>query len=166
MFLRYCSKVTRIELQERILPIEDEEGSKEAEKIFKRQGMDVRTGSKLTDARVEGDKVHAVIEGPDGSSERVEASHLLVAVGRRPVSEDVGLDGTNVQLDERGYIVVDHDTMRTGEDWVYAIGDVINTPWLAHVAYHEAELAVHHLSGEPTPRLDARRAAAVDATPA
>jgi len=150
VFLRYGSKVTLIEMQDRILPIEDEEVSREAEKIFKRQGMDVRTGSKLTDARVEGGTVHAVIEGPDGSSEQVQASHLLVAVGRRPVSDDVGLDGTKVQLDERGDIVVDESTMRTGEDWVYAIGDVINTPWLAHVAYHEAELAVNHLSGKET----------------
>lgn len=148
VFLRYGSKVTLVELMDRILPIEDAEISAEVLRQFKKQGMNVLTNTKLVSGERTGNGVTMTLEGADGSSETLEASHLLVAVGRRPISEDLGLEGTGVVVDERGYIEVDTNTMQTGASWVYAIGDVINTPWLAHVASQEAGIAVEHLSGQ------------------
>ena len=145
VFIRYGSDVTLVEMQDRILPVEDEEVSKEVEKTFKKQGMNVMTSAKLTDATVVDDGVEMVIE-TDGGSEKIKASHLLVAVGRRPVTEDVGLDALGVKADDNGFIEVD-EYMQTNVDGVYAIGDIVNTPWLAHVASKEGILAVDHLSG-------------------
>lgn len=150
VFLRYGSKVTLIEMQDRILPIEDAEASKVVEKAFKKQGMQVLTGAKLTSAKTSNGKVFIDVE-KKGKVEKIEASHLLVAVGRRPVTEDCGLSTTNIKLDDRGFIPVDA-FMRTSEDWIWAIGDIVDTPWLAHVASKEGILAVDHLTGKnPTP---------------
>lgn len=145
VFLRYGSKVTLVEMLDRILPIEDHEVSAEVEKVFKKQGMNVLTQAKLTSAQVEGDTVKIAIETKSGT-QNIDASHLLVAVGRRPVSDDVGLETTRVKLDDRGFIEI-NEMMQTGDDWVYAIGDVVNTPWLAHVASKEGILAVDHMLG-------------------
>ena len=128
VYLRYGSKVTLVELAPHILPIEDEEVSKEVEKSFKKQGMDVRTSSKVTDVKVGKKGVEAVIEGKDGKSEKVTCSHLLVATGRKPVTGDCGLDKTKIKPTKRGTIDV-NEFMQTSEDWVYAIGDICATPW-------------------------------------
>ena len=152
VFLRYGAEVTLVEMADQILPIEDREVSKEVAKVFKRQGMNVLTGAKLTEAKTHSGGVTITIEdAKSGKAQTVEASHLLVAVGRRPVSDDVGLNTTGVAVDQRGFIEVD-EFMKTSEDWVYAIGDVVNTPWLAHVASKEGILAVDHLAGaDPRP---------------
>jgi dihydrolipoamide dehydrogenase len=137
-------------MQDRILPIEDDEVSREVERVLVKQGMKVMTSAKLTSATREGELVKLAIER-DGKVEHVEASHLLVAIGRRPVSEDVGLDKVGVKVDARGFIEVD-GLMRTNLPWVYAIGDVVNTPWLAHVASKEGILAIHAITGhDPRP---------------
>ena len=150
VFLRYGSKVTLIEMLDRILPGEDAEVSAEALKSFKRQGMNVLTSSKVTDVKSTDAGVELVVE-TDGQSQTLSVSHLLVATGRAPVTSDVGLDGTKVVVDKRGYVEVD-EFMRTGEDWVYAIGDIVKTPWLAHVASKEGILAVDHMNGkDPRP---------------
>ncbi len=146
VFLRYGSKVTLIEMQDRILPIEDADVSKEVAKSFKKQGMQVLAGTKLNSAERKGEEVHISVTNSSGKEEKIVASHLLVAIGRRPVTEDVGLDKTNIKLDERGFVPV-NEMMQTKESWVYAIGDIVNTPWLAHVASKEGILAVDHLSG-------------------
>jgi dihydrolipoamide dehydrogenase len=145
VFLRYGSKVTLVEMQDRILPIEDDEVSQEVAKVFTRQGMKVMTGAKLTKAERVADGVKLVIEH-GGKAVDVQASHLLVAIGRRPVTEDVGLDVGKVKVDQRGFVEVDQ-FMRTSQPWVYAIGDIVNTPWLAHVASKEGILAVEHMKG-------------------
>jgi dihydrolipoamide dehydrogenase len=147
VFLRYGSEVTLIEMQDRILPVEDEEVSAEIEKSFNKQGMRVMTSSRVTDVERDGDAVHIVVEKEGEDAEKIEASHLLVSVGRRPVTEDCGLDETDVEVNDGGYVEVD-EYMQTAEDWVYAIGDITPTPWLAHVASHEGILAVEHLAGE------------------
>jgi dihydrolipoamide dehydrogenase len=103
------------------------------------------TSAKLTKAERTTNGVKLAIE-QDGKTVDIDASHLLVAIGRKPVSEDIGIQGTKVKLDERGFIEV-NEFMRTGADWVYAIGDVVNTPWLAHVASKEGILAVEHMKG-------------------
>ncbi len=150
VFLRYGSKVTLVELMDRVLPIEDAEVSAEVEKVFKRQGMDVLTSSKITDVKNDGKKVTCVIETEkDGksASTTVEGSHLLVAVGRMAVTQDVGLDKTKIKTNDRGLVSV-NEYCQTDEDWVYAIGDILETPWLAHVASKEGILAVDHIAGK------------------
>lgn len=146
VYLRYGSKVTLVELADTILPIEDTEVSKEVEKSFKRQGMDVRVSSKVTDVKTTKAGVEVVIEGKDGKSEKVTCSHLLVATGRKPVTGDCGLANTKIKPTDRGTIDV-NEFMQTNEDWVYAIGDICATPWLAHVASKEGILAVDHMKG-------------------
>jgi len=149
VFLRYGSEVTLVELMDRILPIEDEEVSEAVEKSFKRQGMNVMTSSKITDVSRDGDKVKCIVETEkDGKTEstEIECSHLLVAVGRRAVTEDCGIANTKIEVDDRGFVHID-EYMKTAEDWVYAVGDIVNTPWLAHVASKEGILAVDHLNG-------------------
>jgi dihydrolipoamide dehydrogenase len=148
VFIRYGSKVTLVELTDRVLPIEDEEISAEVEKSFKRQKITVMTSSKITDVKRKDDKVTAVIETTkDGktTSTTVDCSHLLVAVGRSAVTDDVGLKNTKLKPDGRGQIAID-EFMKTAEDWIYAIGDIVNTPWLAHVASKEGILAVDHIN--------------------
>lgn len=146
VFLRYGSKVTLIELQDRVLPIEDEEVSAEVAKSFKKQGMTVLTSTKMTELKRVKDTVKLKIEGADGKKEELEASHVLVAIGRKSVLDDVGLNKTKIKLDDRGFVPV-NDFMQTTEDWVYAIGDLLNTPWLAHVASKEGIHAVDHILG-------------------
>ena len=149
-YLRYGSDVTLVEMEDRIVPGEDREVSAELEKVFSRQGMEVRTASKVTDVNATDDGVEAVVESvEDGAeSEVIEASHFLVAVGRRPVTEDVGLEPTAVEMTDRGYVEVD-EYMRTDESWIYAIGDIVDdTPWLAHVGSHEGILAADHIAGD------------------
>ncbi|QED27836.1 dihydrolipoyl dehydrogenase [Microvenator marinus] len=146
VFLRYGSKVTLIELQDRVLPIEDEEVSAEVAKSFKKQGMTVLTSTKMTELKRVKDTVKLKVEGADGKKEELEASHVLVAIGRKSVLEDVGLNKTKIKLDDRGFVPV-NDFMQTTEDWVYAIGDLLNTPWLAHVASKEGIHAVDHILG-------------------
>lgn len=146
VFLRYGSKVTLIELQDRVLPIEDEEVSAEVAKSFRKQGMTVLTSTKMTELKRVKDTVKLKIEGADGKKGELEASHVLVAIGRKSVLDDVGLNKTKIKLDDRGFVPV-NDFMQTTEDWIYAIGDLLNTPWLAHVASKEGIHAVDHILG-------------------
>ncbi len=150
VYLRYGAKVTLVELMENVLPIEDEEVSKELEKSFKKQGMNVLTGAKMTDVKTTKSGVKCVVE-QGGKSQTIEGSHLLVAVGRRAVTDDCGLKNTKAKVSDRGFVEVD-EYMRTAEDWLYAIGDIVATPWLAHVASKEGILAVDHMTGkDPRP---------------
>jgi dihydrolipoyl dehydrogenase len=145
MFARFGSKTTILEILPRIVPIEDEEISRELAASFKRQGIAV-----YVDARVEritkseaGAEVLARTSG--GKTETFRTEKVLMAVGRRPLSDRIGLETVGVAT-ERGYIVVD-GMMRTNVAGIYAIGDVIPTPWLAHVASEEGVMAVEHMAG-------------------
>ena len=144
IFASFGSKVTLVEMLPRVLPIEDEEISAELEKALRKRKIGVRTGTTLKAVDSTGEALNLALE-KDGESESLEAETLLVAVGRAPVSADLGLEELGVQLD-RGYIQVD-EYMRTGAAGVYAIGDVVPTPWLAHVASSEGILAVEHMAG-------------------
>lgn len=144
IFASFGSKVTLVELLPRILPLEDQALGEELEKAFTRRGIVVHAGARVEGVAKEGDKVR--IQASKGSASLpLEAEALLVAVGRRPVTEDLGLEGTGVRLD-RGFVRVD-STMQTGEPGVYAIGDIVPTPALAHVASHEGIVAVEHAAG-------------------
>ncbi len=144
IFASFGSEVTLVELLPRVLPIEDEDVSKELTRVFRKRGIKVMTGVTIDEVETTGRGVEARLtgEGVDGS---IEASHLLVAVGRAPVSRGLGLEALGIELD-RGYVPVD-EFMQTSVPGVYAIGDVVATPWLAHVASAEGILAVEHMAG-------------------
>src|SRR5690606_16051988 len=105
---------------------------------------DIRTGVSVTGHTPNGSGGTTV---QFGDNESLEVDAVIVSVGRRPYADELGLDGTGVKVDERGFVVVD-EFCRTGEDGVFAIGDLINTPQLAHVGYAEAILAVKLSLGE------------------
>jgi dihydrolipoamide dehydrogenase len=145
VFDSFGSKVTVLEMANRLLPIEDEDSSKEIEKAYRKRKIEFHTDTKVekVEKTATGVKV-TVTKG--GASQVLEAEMLLSAAGRRPVTEELGLEKTAVKL-ERGYILV--DTMfRTGEPNVYAIGDCIPTPALAHVASYEGIVAAEHIAGK------------------
>jgi dihydrolipoamide dehydrogenase len=146
VYSRFGAETTLVELMPRIMPLEDEEISKELEKSFRKQGIKSLTGTKLE--RVEKTDTGVRVSGKDakGGDVQLEAEMLLVAVGRMPYTEGLGLEGTKIKV-ERGTITVD-EFCRTGEPNVYAIGDVIPTPWLAHLASKEGILAVEQIAGQ------------------
>ncbi len=144
IYASFGAKVTVVEILERLVPLEDASLGEELEKAFRKRGIEVHTGTRVEKVAREGVKlrIHASkAAAPVG----IETEMLLVAVGRRPVTEDLGLEGTGVRLD-RGYVEVD-SMMRTGEPGIYAIGDILKTQALAHVASHEGIVAVEHAAG-------------------
>jgi dihydrolipoyl dehydrogenase len=141
----FGAQVTLIEMLPRVLPIEDEEISHDLEKWLRRHGIKVMAGTKMTGFEKTETGVRLQLEKGE-KSETVEAEKLLVAVGRRPVTENLGLEALGVEL-ERGYVKI-NPLMQTALPHVYAVGDVVNTPWLAHVASAEGILAVEHMAGE------------------
>lgn len=156
IFNRFGTKVTILEMLPRLVPLEDEEISKELERTFKKTGIRVETGAKADNIRKtdNGVKLNATLA--NGKQEEFEAETLLVAVGRRPLTENIGLEGTKVELD-RGSIKV-NEYQQTGEPGVYAIGDVVGgTPLLAHVATMEGMIAVAHIAGKPVKPLNKNR---------
>ncbi len=139
--------VTIVELLDRLLPLEDADSSKEVARAFrKRDHLTAMTGTKLTEVDTSGDGVVATIETAKGDTETLEADLLLVAVGRRPVTRDMGMDTTGVEIDDRGFVVVD-EYSRTNVDGVYAVGDVIPTLGLAHASFAEGFLVADQLAG-------------------
>jgi dihydrolipoamide dehydrogenase len=149
IFRAYGSKVTLVEMLPRLLPIEDEEVSEVLEKSFRKRGIQVLTGVQLSEVDVASGGVKARLRG-EGTDDWHEASALLVAVGRAPVTAGLGLEDLGIKL-ERGYVPV-NGYMQTEVPSVYAIGDIVDTPWLAHVASAEGILAVEHMAGlDPRP---------------
>jgi dihydrolipoamide dehydrogenase len=144
IFRSFGSEVTLIEMLPRVLPIEDEEISAELQKALRKRKIDVLTGTRMAGLERTDGGVRLRLEG--GKKDSVEAELLLVAIGRRPVTENLGLEALGVEL-ERGYVKV-NPYLQTAVPHVYAIGDVIETPWLAHVASAEGIVAVEHMAGE------------------
>ena len=150
IYRSFGSKVTLVELLPRLVPLEDAALGKELERAFKKRKIEVHTATRVqkVDAGSKGVRVTA---DKNGKSLELEAEVLLVAIGRRPLTEDLGLEGRAVTVDERGFVEVD-EMMRTGEPGVYAIGDILGTQALAHVASHEGIVAAEHAAGRsPTP---------------
>jgi dihydrolipoamide dehydrogenase len=149
IFATFGSKVTIVELLPRLIPIEDAALSAELERAFKKRGLSVHTGTKVEKVVREKDRV-TVTASKDGKPVQLEAEVLLVAVGRRPLTEDLGLEALGIKLD-RGFVEVD-GFMRTAAAGVWAIGDIVKTQALAHVASHEGIVAVEDAAGkEPHP---------------
>jgi dihydrolipoamide dehydrogenase len=142
------AKVTILEALPKILPGLDTDVTKVIEKSFKKRGIEIRTGMK-----VDG-------HSPTGSGTTVQAGGeafdvdvVVVSIGRRPNTDDLGLDGTAVRVDDRGFIEVDA-VCRTGEPGVWAVGDAIATPALAHIGFIEGIVAIRDILGEDPPGVD------------
>ena len=151
VYRSFGSEVTLVEMLPRVLPIEDEEISKETERQLKKRGIKVMTATTLIGAEKTASGVKANLQ--QGNMEAaIEAELLLVAIGRAPVTGDVGLEKVGIET-EKGYVPV-NGVMQTKVPNVYAIGDVVDTPWLAHIASAEAILAVEHMAGLDVEPLD------------
>ncbi|HEY0385878.1 MAG TPA: dihydrolipoyl dehydrogenase [Pyrinomonadaceae bacterium] len=146
VYSRFGCETTIVELMPRLLPLEDEEISKELEKSFRKRGLKSQLDTKLEKLEKTDSGIKLTGKTSKGEAVQLEAEMLLVAVGRMPFIEGLGLEGTKIKV-ERGTIQVD-EFLRTGEAGVYAIGDVIPTPWLAHLASKEGILAVEQISGQ------------------
>ena len=144
IFASFGSEVTLVEMLPRILPIEDEEVSSELERALKKRGLKVMAGTQMTAVEKTGAGVKVTLD-KGGKVSQVEAEMLLIAVGRKPVTDGLGLEGLGVKLD-RGYVEV-NEWMQTAVPSVYAIGDIVKTPWLAHIASAEGILAVEKIAG-------------------
>src|SRR5699024_6178711 len=140
------TEVTIVELEDSLVPVEDKDVGKELGKIFKKKGMDIRTGSTVEKVEEDGDGVKVTIKSGD-DEEVVEADVVLSAVGVTGNVEDIGLDEIGVEY-EKGAIKIDKETCQTSVEGIYAIGDVAGGPWLAHKASHEATICVETLAGE------------------
>jgi dihydrolipoamide dehydrogenase len=145
---RLGAKVTVVELMPTILPGNDEEIIKEADKIFRKQGLDIRVGSKVTGAKVEANRVVVDVE-KDGKSEKIEADYVLVSVGRKSSLTGIDAAALGLGVSKRGEILVDAQ-MRTNLPNVYAIGDVVGGKLLAHKAEDEGVVAVEAIAGQPS----------------
>ncbi|MEM9500372.1 MAG: dihydrolipoyl dehydrogenase [Pseudomonadota bacterium] len=145
---RLGAKVTVVEFLDQLLPGMDGEVRKEAGKIFKKQGMEMMLGHKVTGATVKGKKVTLTVEKSAGGDEQtLQASHVLVSIGRRPNTDGLALDKAGLQVNNRGQIEIDHD-FRTKVDGVWAIGDVVPGPMLAHKAEDEGIAVAENIAGE------------------
>ena len=138
--------VTVVEMMDRVMPVEDEEISKFAQKQFEKQGMTIITGAKTSKIEKSAKNVTVYVE-KNGKTEKITVEKVIMAVGIVANTEDIGLENVkSVKLD-RGHIVTD-GYMKTGEAGVYAIGDVCGAPWLAHKASHEGVICVEKIAGE------------------
>jgi len=136
--------VTIVELLERVLPVEDEEISAFARKAFEKEGIKIHTGATVAAFAQAGDRVTVPIEA-NGKKTSLDVEKVILAVGIVGNVEGIGLEGTGVEV-ERSHVVVD-EWLRTGEPGVYAIGDLVGPPWLAHKASHEGVICVEHIAG-------------------
>ena len=143
------SEVTLLEALPRLLAGADADVGRHLERSFKRRGIAVHTGVGVAGCEPSGERQAVRF----GDGQEVRADLVVVSVGRRPVTDALGLDGTAVQVDERGFVQVD-EFCRTAEQGVYAVGDVVATPQLAHVGFAEGMLAVQDLLGEEPLPLD------------
>ena len=148
MFARFGSKTAVIEILPRIVPLEDEDVSRELAASFKRQGIAVYVDTRIERVTKTEGGVEVLARSSGEKTESFKAEKILMAVGRKPLSEGLGLEALGVAT-EKGYILVD-GFMRTNVPGIYAIGDVVPTPQLAHVASAEGVVAVEHMAGQET----------------
>ena len=148
VWLRLGAKVTVVEYLDQILPGMDGDIRKDANRMFKKQGFEIRTGTKVTGCSVKGKKATLTMEpAKGGDSETMEADVVLVAIGRKPNIDGLDLDKSGVETNDRGQIEVGHD-FQTDVAGVYAIGDVTPGPMLAHKAEDEGIAAAEFIAGQ------------------
>ncbi|MFS2011150.1 dihydrolipoyl dehydrogenase [Azospirillum sp. CT11-132] len=144
---RLGAKVTVVEYLDRVLPTMDNELSKQAQRIFAKQGMDFKLSTKVTGASVTETGVTLTVEpAAGGAAQTIEADTVLVAIGRRPYTEGLGLEAVGVEL-ERGRVKIDGH-FQTNVPGIYAIGDVVEGPMLAHKAEEEGVALAEQLAGQ------------------
>jgi dihydrolipoamide dehydrogenase len=145
---RLGAEVVVVEFLDALLPGMDGEVRKEAAKLFAKQGMELRLSTKVTGVTVKGKTATLTLEpAAGGASETLEADCVLVSIGRRPNTEGLGLDKIGLELNKRGQIETDHD-FRTKVDGVWAVGDVIPGPMLAHKAEDEGIAVAENIAGQ------------------
>lgn len=150
-FNAFGTKVTVVEMLPQILPVEDEEVSKTLEKILAKKGIEFLTNTRVEQIKTD-DKSVSVTVSNQGTNKTLQAEHCLVAIGVQGNTENIGLDKIGVQL-EKGWIKVD-EYYRTHVPGIYAIGDIIGAPWLAHVASHEGIVCVEKIADKETHPID------------
>jgi dihydrolipoamide dehydrogenase len=143
---RLGSEVVLLEALDEFLPMADERISKDSLKIFRAQGLDIRLGCRVTGAEVRGGKVHVAYQDKDGE-QSLEVEKLVVAVGRRPYTEGLLAADSGVNLDERGFLYV-NDLCATDAPNVYAVGDVVRGPMLAHKGMEEGIMVAERIAGQ------------------
>jgi dihydrolipoamide dehydrogenase len=145
---RLGAEVTVVEFLDKLLPGMDGDIRKEAARIFKKQGMELRLSTKVTGCTVKGKKATLTLEpAAGGESEILEADCVLVSIGRRPNTEGLGLENIGLETNKRGQIKIDHE-FRTAVDGVWAIGDVVPGPMLAHKAEDEGIACAENVAGQ------------------
>jgi pyruvate/2-oxoglutarate dehydrogenase complex dihydrolipoamide dehydrogenase (E3) component len=143
MFRRFGAEVTVIEMGERLVGREDEDVSTAIREIVEHEGVTVRANAKCIGFAKDGDEVVASVDCGDGAL-RVRGTHVLLAVGRRPNTDDLGLEKAGVAVDARGYVVVD-DQLRTGVPGIWALGDCNGKGAFTHTSYNDGEIVIANL---------------------
>jgi len=138
------AEVTVVEVLDRVLPVEDEEISAFVRKSFEKQGIKIHTGATVAALERDGENVTAHIEAGDQRNE-LSVERVILAIGIAGNVEDIGLENTGVRV-EKSHVVVD-EWLRTDEPGIYAIGDLVGPPWLAHKASHEGVICVERIAG-------------------
>jgi len=156
IFRTFGSDVTLLEILPRIVPLEDEEISAELEKSFKKKGIKIETGATVESVKKDAKGATVSFKDKTGKSQSIAAEKVLIGVGRRPLTENIGLEKTKVQL-ERGYVHA-NAYLETGEPRLYAIGDIVaGLPQLAHAASMEGIIAVGRMAGKDVQPFDKKR---------
>jgi dihydrolipoyl dehydrogenase len=156
IYRSFGSDVTILEMLPRIVPLEDEEISAELEKAFRKRGIRVETQARVAAVKKDAKGVTVGFTDKAGKDQTLAAERVLIGVGRRPLTEDIGLEKTRVRL-ERGFVHVG-PYMETDEPGVYAIGDIVaGMPQLAHAASMEGIIAVGKMAGKPVPEFNRQR---------
>ncbi len=152
VFAAFGSQVTLVEVMPNILPVEDTDSSKEVERAFKKRKIDVLTNAKLSNVKVGKDGVSMTVEA-GGNKKDVKSDIVLVAAGRAPNVEEIGLKEQGVQLTERGFVKIDA-RMETNVKGIYAIGDVAGPPMLAHKGEREGHIVAEIIAGKHAHGID------------
>ncbi len=148
IFRSFGSEVTILEMLPRLVPVEDEEVSKELARAFRKKGIQLEVGAKVDKVSNGRGGINLDYVDAQGEKKKLSAEKLLVAVGRKPNTEKVGIENTKIKMD-RDFVVTD-EWMRTAETGVYAIGDIVaGTPQLAHTAQMEGLVVVARIAGKP-----------------
>jgi dihydrolipoamide dehydrogenase len=148
VWCRLGAQVTVIEMLPTIIPFADRQVSKALQKSLTKQGLAFRLKSKVTGAEIDGDTISVSVQNDKDETEAITCDKLLVAIGRRPLTEGLGLEDAGVRTDPSGRIEVD-DRLQTSVPGVYAIGDLARGPMLAHKAEEEGVAVAEHLAGKP-----------------
>jgi dihydrolipoamide dehydrogenase len=152
VFNAFGSAVTLIDVMPNVLPLEDTDASKEVERSFKKRGITVLTGAKISNVKAAKDSVSMTVDA-GGEKKDIKADVVLVAAGRAPNVENIGLKEAGVQLTDRGFVKI-NDHMETTAKGIYAIGDVAGPPMLAHKGEREGIVLAELLAGKSTHGMD------------